>query len=230
MARQKKNRGPTFDCEDHIDAMERAVIEAMVPREYTAEDVLRLFVPGDTIDKLKTAHPLTQRPPAMSWDGRFQHERTGYRVHFAVATNEIGILAPNDVTLNHEQMAVHGFLATAQTGAILASVEDALRVKEEFNTARTVVSWLNTSGANASWARHYIPSLGSLLPGDHAFHQGGSRYKDVHMPIHIAMAIRKLPEVVTRGIMCASRPLEGKTVCWLQFGDGQSMPWLQIAA
>jgi hypothetical protein len=82
-------------------------------------------------------------------------------------------------------------------------MEKLLGICSQHNKLRRILHAFHNNKVTAGAARHYWPTLQSLLPSDHAFFQvKGDRYKDVNFDYETVEMLREAPEIVAKGLLC----------------------------
>jgi len=203
MARRRGSRRtePQAKPFDHafanIDKLEQAVFFRTVTRDFSVADVARYLWPRHIVDALQAAFQFIKpgdRTTAVdtvtgcaAWGG--------ISLTFRLNVQTAGILAPaqGQVVIQDDASAAN---------MIRQAIFDTYHIHNSFGIVRDVVKWLNEN-ATAGAARYYMPTLGSLLPAKHAYHEGnGDRYKEPVNINAISHKMRDATAIIAKGLMC----------------------------
>lgn len=159
MSRRKREPGRLFDAAfDNLNVLERAVVKASVPVNFTMDDVAALLWPPETVDLLKRAFPLTTNY-LTSWGSKVEHGDITF--HLYANWHKIGMLYPKPPV--ELQTNIH---------ALFDTVRVAQKIVQDMDVVREVVTYFNDHGTPGS-AQHYFPQIASLLPADHPINDVG---------------------------------------------------------
>jgi hypothetical protein len=179
----------------NINQMERAVVNVMVkPGDLTHNDVLDCVVQPEPLGLLRAAFP--HSGIGTVHDNARDYEFAGGKVTLYFDFVAMNVVPPKKsvMDLQHTAPKINQFNTMMDKLLGICSQHAKLRrILRKFDLHRVTV------GA----ARHYWPTLQSLLPGDHAFFAvKGDRFKDVDFDYETIELLREAPEIVAKGLLC----------------------------
>ncbi len=192
--RQKRAPVALFnDAFAAIDKMERAVVYRTVTCDFTTEDVANWLWPAEVVDALKKVWP-------------YAHERYMFRDHHEeeIRLPELDIRFKLHLRLLCMVSPDEGHCVPQLDAypAIWRVLSEIAAIHEQYNKVRTCVDWMNNN-ATVGAAKFYFPSLGCLLPANHAFHKSdGQRYKEPAADMSgINVRLREVGAIITAGLL-----------------------------
>lgn len=158
---KRKPRLPFEAAYGLIDRLEQAVCYRAVTGGYTIEDVCRYLWPPHVVDALRAAYPF------INSNAHRDYWESGVKINAVECSLFVNVNAASMCTPG-------GGIIFPQDderapSPIMADLYTINETHRKFNRVRNVVGWLNHN-ATPMAARYYFPSLGAVLPPDHAFH------------------------------------------------------------
>ncbi len=192
--RQKRAPMALFnDAFAAIDKMECAVVYRTVTCDFTSEDVAFWLWPSHIVEALTRVFPYANN----RYTFRDHHEEEirlpELDIRFRLHLNPLRIASPDE---GHCAPQLDAY------PAIWRALAELKTIHEQYNKVRTCVEWMNDN-ATVGAAKFYFPSLGCLLPADHAFHKSdGQRYKELTVDMSgINVRLREVGAIVTSGLL-----------------------------
>ncbi len=200
--RQKRAPVALFhDAFAAIDKMEAAVVYRTVTCDFTTRDVANWLWPAEIVEALTRVFPYAHE----RYTFREHHEeeitlREDFDIRFKLHLAPLRMASPDD-----------GHCAPIENTypSIWRVLAEVKAIHAQYNKVRACVSWMNKN-ATVGAARFYFPSLGCLLPADHAFHKAdGQRYKEPAVDMSkINVLLREVGAIVTSGLLADPEHVE----------------------
>jgi hypothetical protein len=219
--RQSTSNTRTWDpAQTNINRMERAVINRSIRTDgITPADVVDWLVPPEPLGRLRAAYSDAET----NMSGYSSDTSCTIRFPFAKITYHIDFLHCGCLPPKRALISVQPDVPKAE--GLRAISEQAAHIVGQHNKLRKILQWFTSSEITAGAARHYFPTLQSLLPSDHKFFEvKGDRFRDVHIPYEIAELLREAPEIVARGVLAEpnvnGRDRPGRALVRIQHESG----------
>jgi hypothetical protein len=180
-----------------INKMERAMVNVMVKLGgVTPSDVIDWLVPAEQLALLRAATPHAElNSSSFSSDQMRSIQFPFAKVTFYLDFVHMGCIPPKKGLIAPQPSAPKA----AELRAAMATISG---IVTQHNKLRSILRWFTQHEVTAGAARHYFPTLQSLLPTDHRFFEvKGGRFKDAHIPYDIAECLREAPEIIAKGLL-----------------------------
>jgi len=182
---------PALTC---INRMEKAMVRVMVKTgDLTYHDMIDWLLPPEPLQAMRVAAPYADlsRGSDVSKDFDF-----GNKASFALDFANMGYITPKRSLFAIQ----HDNKNHMQFAGIISKV---IGIVIQHNKLRTILAHFRNKNVTPGAAKHYWPTLQSLLPSDHAFFQvKGDRFKDVFFEQNVMEHLREAPEIVAKGLLC----------------------------
>ena len=176
---------------DNLNGLEDRMIALVKKPALSTNEVMEWLFPKSTLDVLRAAKPLAGGSDTL-FDTNIVSLPFG-RVTLHINLAESDIFIPADGT---EQLQDH------KGERIVSYLEQVHAVCMEWNKVRCVVKWLNENDATPSAARHYWPTILSLVNESHPVHGvDGERFKDVEGISAIIPLMRETAGIVATALL-----------------------------
>ncbi len=177
-----------------IDKMEVAVVYRTVTCDFTTRDVANWLWPAEVVEALTRVFPYANE----RYTFRDHHDesitlREDFDICFKLHLAPLRMASPDD---GHCALQLDTYPAIWRVLAELGTIH------KQYNKVRACVAWMNEN-ATLGAAKFYFPSLGCLLPANHAFHNtDGQRYKEPAVNMSgINVLLREVGAIVTSGLL-----------------------------
>jgi len=183
----------------NISRMERAMVNLMapLPKEVTTDDVLDCLVPKEELALLRAATPHAELANS-SYTGGQQRDLD---FSFGKVTLYIDFVAMKIIPPRTGYVKLQVDTPKAET--LRRCMETTVDIVRRHNKLRTILQEFDRLNVTPGAARHYWPTLQSLLPTDHVyFSVKGDRFRDVPFDYETTCLLREAPEIVAKGLLC----------------------------
>jgi hypothetical protein len=178
---------------NNVNRMERAMVNVMVRTDMTYNDALDCLIQPEPLKLLRDAFPHFS---GGSGDQFNDYEFPAGKVTLYFDMISMGVVPCQRKVMVLQHTAPHILQLTAMMDKMLgicSQLRKLRRILHDFHDKQV------TPGA----ARHYWPTLQSLLPADHDFFRvKGDRFKDVFFDHATVELLREAPEIVAKGLLC----------------------------
>ena len=176
---------------DNLNGLEDRMIALVEKPALSTNEVMEWLFPKSTLDVLRAAKPLAGGNATL-FDTNIVSLPFG-EVALRINLVKSDIFIPRDGT---EQLQDH------KGEHIVSYLEQVHAVCMEWNKVRCVVKWLNENDATPSAARHYWPTILSLVNEGHpVYGVDGERFKDVGSISAIIPLMRETAGIVATALL-----------------------------
>jgi hypothetical protein len=182
----------------NISRMERAMVNLMATLPgVSTDDVLDCLVPKEELTLLRAATPHAELSPN-SYTG---DQKRDLDFPFGKVTLYIDFVAMKVIPPRTGYVKLQADAPKAET--LRKCMETTVDIVKRHNKLRTILQAFDRLNVTPGAARHYWPTLQSLLPSDHAyFSVKGDRFRDVPFDYETTCLLREAPEIVAKGLLC----------------------------
>jgi hypothetical protein len=180
-----------------INKMERAMVNVMVKLQgVTPADVVDWLVPPEALFALQAATPHAElNSSSFSSDQMRSIQFPFAKVTFYLDFVHMGCIPPKKNLITVQPNA-------PKAPELRAAMVTIHGIVTQHDKLRSILRWFTQHEVTVGAARHYFPTLQSLLPTDHKFFEvKGGRFKDVHIPYDTAEFLREAPEIIAKGLL-----------------------------
>jgi len=182
----------------NINRMERAVVNLMTKLpDVTPADVVDWVVPAEELRLLRAASPHTD----LNSSSFSSDQMRSFTFPFGKITMYLDFVHMGCIPPKKSLIAIQS--DTPKAGVLRAAMETVVSTVTQHSKLRTILAKFKHFNVTPGAARHYFPTLQSLLPTDHAFFKvSGERFKDVYLDHDTVELLREAPEIIARGLLC----------------------------
>jgi hypothetical protein len=181
--------------------MEKAVVNLMAKTTGIAvTDVLDWVVPAEQLALLRAASPYAELHSSNFSSDQMRSVVFPFgKVTFYLDFVHMGCIPPCKSLINIQPNA-------SKASELRAIVETVARITTQHAKLRHILRVFTSLQVTPGAARHYFPTLQSLLPSDHAFFSvKGDRFRNVFFDHETTEYLREAPEIIARGLLCDPR-------------------------
>jgi hypothetical protein len=203
--KEKGLLGPFTEALKTVGLIEERAIHALVPINFTMEDVFDIVLSPEHKDLVKRA--------------------------FGIVTTSYGrqviYLAPYNAIINFDQddykMARFdpSICQEVPKDSLLGvALDQIMDISNKYDRVRDVVKWFNKN-ATVGAARYYWPSMCALLPAEHDIHScGGDKFRDIPGVSSMINKFRETAPIVAGAAMLPEKK-DGRNSVILHYGEGE---------
>ena len=182
----------------NIDNLEGRMVEAMVNRPFTYDDVIAWLFPAHIIDVCRAAY------------GKVHSPTVAIIYTFPVDGNLVAILDvyAHNIALPDTKCIV----ISDEAGPLKRALQQTREIVQQFGLVRDLVEWMNEH-ATPGAVRYYAPALLSLLPPDNTplFEASGERYREPHRLSEKLPILRSVAAIVAQALLLPE-PIEKREI------------------